>query len=73
MIPLAAAGSSGDGPEDRLAALRSVLMRIGLARFGQPPDDVQHRIRRITDLAILEKFLDRVLTVCRWDDLFADE
>jgi hypothetical protein len=73
MIPVAAAGASGDGPEDRLATMRSVLMRLGLARFGQPPQDVQHRISQIMDLAVLEKLIERVLTVCRWDELFAEE
>ncbi len=73
MIPVTAAGSSGDGAEDRLTALRSVLLRLGTARFGPPPTAVRHRIGQITDVAILETLLERVLTVSRWAELFAEE
>jgi hypothetical protein len=72
VIPVAAAGSSGDGPEDRLTALRSVLLRLGLSRFGPPPAEVQHRLGQITDVAVLEKLLERALTGCRWADLFVE-
>ena len=72
MIPVSTSGGFGGGPDDRLTTLRSVLLRLGRARLGAPPPDIESRIGRITDEAYLEQLLDRIVTVCRWAELLAE-
>ena len=73
MIPVATAGASGGEPDDRLEAMRELLIRLGHARFGQSSSDVKRRISQIVDAAILEALLVCVFTVSGWDELFANK
>jgi hypothetical protein len=73
MIPIAtAAGGSGDGSDDRLDLARSLLLKLGRKRFGEPPPEVELQIRRVADLDRLEALYDRLLVVMNWQELLAE-
>jgi hypothetical protein len=58
--------------EGREEEARSLILRLGRKRFGEPPAAVESGIRAVTDLARLESLADRLLEVESWDDLLAE-
>jgi hypothetical protein len=58
--------------EARVEEARAVLLRLGRQRFGKAPTRKQAgQLEGITDLARLERMIDRLLQAASWGDLLA--
>ncbi|HTU17678.1 MAG TPA: hypothetical protein VMG10_06400 [Gemmataceae bacterium] len=51
-------------------AQRSILL-VGQQKFGLPSDTIVATIKGINNLEHLERLIDRILTICSWDELLA--
>lgn len=57
------------GMEKGIQALQNTLVMQGKMRFGQVPDELESRIRSISEINRLESLLGRILVVQSWDEL----
>ena len=48
---------------------RTMLLRLGINRFGPPSPEVAAAMRNITDESRLEQLADRILDARNWEDL----
>jgi len=56
--------------EGREDALRSVILRLGARNLGPPSAAERARLNAIHDISRLERFMERVLDVSDWSELF---
>lgn len=66
-----ATGRTEGRTEGRLTALRHVLMRLGVARFGEPEARIRRSINAIRSAKRLEDMTVRVLDATDWNELLA--
>ena len=58
--------------EVRAEALREAVLRLGRQRFGKVAGRKQKTLlNAVTDVARLERILDRILAATSWEDLLA--
>jgi predicted transposase YdaD len=56
----------------QIEAARASVVRVGAKRLGPASSDVLSKIDGITELAILETLLDRVIEAKTWDEIFEE-
>ncbi len=55
--------------EGRAQEARTLLLRLGTRRFGEPAPDISAAVRSISDVDRLEALTERVLDASDWTDL----
>ncbi len=63
--------SDNDDSNEKGRNVKLTILRIGTKRLGPPPIEVQDKLQQIMELSKLKAMADCLLTVQRWDDLFA--
>jgi hypothetical protein len=57
--------------EGEMKGVRSVLLRQGRQRFGEPDEDTLKAVNAITDLSRLERMAEVIFDVPGWNELLA--
>jgi hypothetical protein len=55
--------------EGRVEEARSLIFRLGTRQFGEPGESVRTRLAAISDLAVLEELLEKLIQVRSWRKL----
>ena len=51
---------------------RTILLRLGRKRLGEPSEEVMAAVEAITDIDRLHTLCERVVDIESWDDLFIE-
>jgi len=58
--------------EGRVEEARTLLVQLGVDKFGVPSEDASRALETIADVERLERLIRRILRARSWDELLQD-
>jgi len=58
--------------EGRVEEARTLLVQLGVDKFGVPSEDASQALETIADVERLERLIRRILRARSWDELLQD-